>query len=91
MVLSRLPERHLKMLKHWIDFTQDHREALLMGRQRDLELAGPGGDRPQDLAGTDPKNGPFFKGFAGSVPKVQGLRSLSEEQTEARSVTQNIA
>ena len=34
MVLSRLPERHLKMLKHWIGFTQDHRKALLMGRFR---------------------------------------------------------
>ena len=34
MVLSRLPESHLKMLAHWIRFTQDHRETLLHGTFR---------------------------------------------------------
>jgi len=29
MVLSRLPERHLEMLSHWIAFTQRHRRTLL--------------------------------------------------------------
>lgn len=29
MVLSRLPEGHLRMLRHWIRFTQEHRSTLL--------------------------------------------------------------
>ena len=29
--LKTLPEAHLRMLKHWIDFSQAHREALLKG------------------------------------------------------------
>ena len=32
MVLSRLPARHVEMLRHWIGFTQRHRAALLRGR-----------------------------------------------------------
>ncbi|MDD2456696.1 MAG: hypothetical protein PHE10_10250, partial [Kiritimatiellae bacterium] len=32
MVLSRLPESHLRMMKHWNGFTQRHRETLLKGR-----------------------------------------------------------
>lgn len=32
VVLSRMPESHLRMMKHWIDFTQRHREALLRGK-----------------------------------------------------------
>ena len=32
VVLSKLPESHLRMLKHWNDFTQLYRETLLKGR-----------------------------------------------------------
>ncbi|HNX04118.1 MAG TPA: hypothetical protein PKI32_01370, partial [Opitutales bacterium] len=32
VVLSRLPESHLRMMKHWNDFTQLYRETLLKGR-----------------------------------------------------------
>ena len=31
MVLSRLPASHLEMMRHWIGFTQRHRETLLKG------------------------------------------------------------
>ena len=32
MVLNRLPEEHRAVVRHWIDFTQKHRQALLHGR-----------------------------------------------------------
>ena len=32
--LKTLPESHIRMLKHWIDFSQAHREALLRGAFR---------------------------------------------------------
>ena len=32
VVLSRLPKSHLRMMKHWNDFTQLYRETLLKGR-----------------------------------------------------------
>ena len=34
MVLSRLPESHRAMMRHWIGFTQKHRAALLEGALR---------------------------------------------------------
>ncbi len=32
--LKNLPESHLKMIKHWLDFSQTHREALVKGEFR---------------------------------------------------------
>ena len=34
MVLCRLPERHVEMVRHWIDFSTRHEEALLHGKFR---------------------------------------------------------
>ena len=33
-MLRTLPESHRKMMAHWIDFSQKHRDALLKGRFR---------------------------------------------------------
>ena len=34
MVLAKLPPAHAEVVRHWIDFTRMHREALLKGRFR---------------------------------------------------------
>lgn len=34
MVLNRLPEAHQAVMRHWIDFSQKHREALVRGKFR---------------------------------------------------------
>ena len=34
MVLERLPSAHAEVIRHWINFTRTHREALLKGRFR---------------------------------------------------------
>ena len=31
MILDRLPENHMKMIRHWLAFSQKHRRALLKG------------------------------------------------------------
>lgn len=43
VLLDRLPERHLKMLRHWIGFWKQHRDVLLQGRiyPRNPELLYP--------------------------------------------------